>query len=119
MVCWVEVRPTERGGGACAEIEPLLMMRPPRGLCAFMILMASCVHRKGPVRLDITTVCQVSNGRSSNGTGGAPPPALLNTRSRRPNFSLVRADRPWIDSPFAPSRGTARALGELFPAPLP
>ena len=27
----------EFGRGACAEIEPLLMMRPPRGVWSFMI----------------------------------------------------------------------------------
>ena len=32
------------------------MMRPPIGFCAFMILMASWVHRNGPVRLAATTL---------------------------------------------------------------
>src|SRR5687768_10867158 len=38
--CLVEVYGAEFGRGACAEIEPLLMMRPPRGSCAFMSLKA-------------------------------------------------------------------------------
>jgi hypothetical protein len=31
MACFVEVYGEELGRGACAEIEPLLMIRPPRG----------------------------------------------------------------------------------------
>jgi hypothetical protein len=33
IACLVEVYAAEPGRGACAEIEPLLMMRPPRGRC--------------------------------------------------------------------------------------
>ena len=46
------------GRGVCAEIEPLLMIRPPRGSCAFIIRTACCAHRKAPVRLVSTTACQ-------------------------------------------------------------
>src|SRR6266853_5607774 len=74
--CLVAVYGAEFGRGAWAEIDPLLMMRPPFGVWAFMILNASCEHRKTPVRLALTTVCHWSYVRSSNGTGGAPPPAL-------------------------------------------
>src|SRR6059036_3710977 len=56
MACLVDVYGAENGRGACAEMEPLLMMRPPRGSWAFMILMASCAHRNAPVRLASTTV---------------------------------------------------------------
>ena len=38
-----------------AEIEPLLMIRPPRGDWSRMIRNASCVHRNAPVRLVSTT----------------------------------------------------------------
>src|SRR3954467_5601104 len=55
IACFVEVYGAEFGRGVCAEIEPLLMIRPPRGVCFFIILNASCVHRKGPVRLTSTT----------------------------------------------------------------
>ena len=34
MACFVAVYGAEFGRGAWAEIEPLLMIRPPRGLCA-------------------------------------------------------------------------------------
>src|SRR5881396_1074583 len=77
IACLVEVYGAENGRGACAEIEPLLMMRPPRGCWLFMILIASCVHRKGPVRFVSITVFHCSTVRSSSGTGGAPVPALL------------------------------------------
>src|SRR5258708_21412837 len=60
MACLVAVYATEFGRGACAEIEPLLMIRPPRGCCAFMILIASWVQRNAPVRLASTTVLHCS-----------------------------------------------------------
>ena len=65
------------------------MIRPPRGSCAFMILIASCAHRNTPVRLTSTAAAHCSNVRSSIGTGGAPVPALLNSRSKRPNTSWI------------------------------
>src|SRR6478752_1067779 len=40
IACLVAVYGAELGLGACAEIEPLLMMRPPRGVCAFIIRIA-------------------------------------------------------------------------------
>src|SRR5262245_32370723 len=60
MACLVEVYGAELGRGAEAEIEPLLMMRPPRGFWLFMILKASWVHKNGPVRLVSTTACHCS-----------------------------------------------------------
>ena len=69
------------------------MMRPPRGSCAFMILMASCVQRNIPVRLVSTTFFHCLVGQSSSGTAGAPIPALLNRTSSRPNVSRVLANR--------------------------
>src|SRR5262249_53700000 len=111
MACFVEVYATENGRGACAEMDPLLMMRPPRGCWLFMILMASCVQRKEPVRLVSTTAFHFSKGRSSRGTGGAPMPALLKRRSRRPNVSFVFAKRARMDSGSETSVGTA-SVGE-------
>src|SRR5262249_21021880 len=46
--CLVAVYGAESGRGACAEIEPLLMMRPPRGFWLFMILNASCAQKNMP-----------------------------------------------------------------------
>src|SRR6266508_3036465 len=91
--CLVEVYGAEFGRGACAEIEPLLMMRPPRGLWLFMILNASCVHRNMPVRLVFTTACHCSRVRSSSMIlPGVPIPALLKSTSKRPNFSFAAAN---------------------------
>src|SRR5262245_36042947 len=104
--CLVEVYGEEFGRGAWAEIDPLLMIRPPRGFWLFMILKASCVHRKTPVRLMSTTVFHCSYVRSSRGTGGAPVPALLNTTSRRPNTSTVFANSAFTAAGSATSVGT-------------
>ena len=58
--CFVAVYGDELGRGTWAETEPLLMIRPPMGSCAFMTLKACCVHRKTPVRLTSTTPCHCS-----------------------------------------------------------
>src|SRR5882724_6146480 len=87
-------------------MEPLLMMRPPRGCWLFMILIASCVHRNEPVRLVSTTAFHFSNGSSSRGTGGAPMPALLKRRSSRPKTCFVCAKRARMDSGSLTSVGT-------------
>src|ERR1700730_18855341 len=79
--CFVAVYGAEFGRGLCAEIDLLLMMRPPRGCCAFMILNASCVHKNAPVRFTSTTAFHCSGVMSSSAMGGAPVPALLNRAS--------------------------------------
>ena len=53
--CLVDVYAAELGRGTWAEIDPLLMMRPPLGVWSFMIRNASWVHRKVPVRFVSTT----------------------------------------------------------------
>ena len=55
IACLVAVYGAELGRGTWAEMDPLLMMRPPLGSWPFMSLNASCVHRKAPVRLMSTT----------------------------------------------------------------
>src|SRR2546428_11377954 len=55
IACLVEVYGAELGRGVWAEMEPLLMIRPPRGSWLFMILKASCVQWNQPVRLVSTT----------------------------------------------------------------
>ena len=74
------------------------MMRPPRGLWLFMILIASCVHRNEPVRLVSTTAFHCSTVRSSIGIAGAPMPALLNSTSSRPKVSFVFANSARIEA---------------------
>src|SRR5260370_41338127 len=55
MACLVAVYATEFGRGACAEIEPLFMIRPPRGCCAFIVLIASWGQVHPPVRVASAT----------------------------------------------------------------
>ncbi len=90
--CLVAVYAIECGRGAWAEIEPLLMMRPPCGSCSFICRYAACAHRKAPVRFTSTTARQSAAARSSSGTPPGPNvPALLNSRSSRPNRSRTAA----------------------------
>src|SRR4051812_17298624 len=90
MPCFDAVYGAEFARGACAEIEPLLMMRPPRGSWLFMMRNACCVHRNAPVRFVSITRRHCSNGRSSSATpSGVPTPALLNNTSSRPNRARV------------------------------
>src|SRR3954464_15742737 len=49
IACFVAVYGAEFGRGAYAEIDPLLMMRPPRGDWRFMMANACCVQKNGPV----------------------------------------------------------------------
>ncbi len=51
--------------GVWAEIEPLLIMRPPRGDCAFISFIACWVQRNTPVRLAPTIEVQCSRVDSS------------------------------------------------------
>src|SRR5262249_47709745 len=112
--CLVAVYGAELGRGACAEIEPLLMMRPPLGSWLFISLIASWVQRNTPVRLMSTTAFHCSKVKSSIGTPGAPMPALLNSTSRRPKASLAFANRARTDCGSLTSVGTASARA---PAP--
>ena len=115
IACLVEVYGDENGRGVWAEIEPLLMMRPPRGLWLFMIRNASWVHRNEPVRLVSTTARHCSTERSSRGMAGAPIPALLNRRSSRPKTSTVRVKRARMDSGSVTSVGTTIARPPVDP----
>ncbi len=115
--CLVDVYATEPGRGVCAEIEPLLMIRPPGGCWFFMILNASCVHRKAPVRLMSTTAFHCSYDSSSSDMAGAPMPALLNSTSSRPNVSIVLAKSARTDSGTPTSVWTTSAFdGPAFPS---
>src|SRR5580700_4081771 len=87
--CFVAVYGAEFGRGTCAEIDPLLMIRPPCGVCRFIKRNASWVQKNGPLRFVWTTRCHCSAVRSSNSADGIPTPALLNNRSKRPNACSV------------------------------
>src|SRR5260370_11157627 len=84
IACFVDVYGAEFGLGAWADMEPLLIIRPPRGSWLFMILIASWVQRNAPVRLAPPTAIHCSYVRSSSGPGGAPDPPLLTSGSNRP-----------------------------------
>ncbi len=86
------------------------MMRPPRGCCFFFISRTRPGCTKAPVRLVSTTAFQVATGSSSSSTGGAPMPALLNSTSRRPNVSSIRANS-------AAHRGLVADVGRLRQRP--
>src|SRR5690349_19158748 len=92
IACLVAVYAIERGRGAYAETEPLLMMRPPRGSCARMTRNASRVQRNAPVRLTATARFQVSRSSASMSAAGGNTPALLNRRSTRPYRSTVASN---------------------------
>src|SRR3989454_12438860 len=59
-----------------------------------------------PLRLASTTVFHCSTVRSSRGTAGAPVPALLKSRSSRPNVSFVFANSAFTDAGSPTSVGT-------------
>src|SRR5690606_64616 len=103
----------EPGRGACAEIEPLLMMRPPIGICRRIRPKAARAHRNAPVRLTSTTCRHVSTGISSIGAPFAATPALLNKRSRRPNSRSMRENTMSICSELV----TSQAIGTARPGP--
>ena len=92
MACLVAVYGAELGRGTWAEIDPLLMIRPPRGSWAFITRNAAWVQKNGPLRLVATTVVHCFGVRSSSGTGGAPVPALLNNTSSRPKRASVASN---------------------------
>ena len=85
------------------------MIRPPRGVWSFMSRNASWVQRNAPVRLTSTTRRHCSTVRSSSGTGGAPVPALLNSRSSRPNVSFVAVEERLHRRPGRSRRSARRA----------
>ena len=74
--CFVAVYGAEWGRGVYAEMEPLLMMRPPCGICDLKIRTASRVQRNVPMRLMFVTCWNFSSESSSMGTAGALMPAF-------------------------------------------
>src|SRR6266702_1541821 len=102
------------GRGVCAEMEPLLMIRPPRGSCAFIIRTACWAHRKAPVRLVSTTRCQSARSISSAWAAGPNRPALFTSRSRRPQRSRTASKSAATDGGEVTSAGTTSALSAAF-----
>src|SRR5665213_2024209 len=92
------------------------MMRPPRGCWAFISRNAAWMHKNAPVRLVSKTSRHCSKERSSNGIAGALVPALLKSRSRRPNRALISAKRAAMDAGSVKSAAIATAAGPAFRA---
>src|SRR6266516_7589305 len=97
------------GRGVCAEIEPLLMIRPPCGSWAFISRTACWAHRKTPVRLVSTTRCQSARSISSACAAGPNSPALFTSRSSRPQRSFTASKSAATDGGEVTSAGTTRA----------
>src|SRR6266581_4461966 len=97
------------GRGVCAEIEPLLMIRPPCGSCAFIIRTACWAQRKTPVRLVSTTRCQSARSISSACAAGPNRPALFTSRSSRPQRSFTASKSAATDGGEVTSAGTTSA----------
>src|SRR5207244_9385289 len=53
--CLAVVYAIDCGRGTCAEIEPLLMIRPPIGCCSFIMRKACWVHRNVPSTIEPST----------------------------------------------------------------
>src|SRR5580704_7409317 len=105
------------GRGVCAEIEPLLMIRPPRGSWAFIIRTACWAHRKTPVRLVSTTRCQSARSISSAWAAGPNKPALFTSRSSRPQRSRTASKSAATDGGEVTSAGTTSAFSVGQPGP--
>src|SRR6266851_6595052 len=97
------------GRGVCAEIEPLLMIRPPRGSWPFIIRTACWAHKKAPVRLVSTTCCQSARLISSTWAAGPNRPALFTSRSRRPQRCRTASKSAATDDGEVTSAGTTSA----------
>src|SRR5580704_8305477 len=97
------------GRGVCAEIEPLLMIRPPCGSWAFIIRTACWAHRNTPVRLVSTTCCQSARSISSACAAGPNNPALFTSRSSRPQRSCISSKSAATDGGEVTSAGTTSA----------
>ena len=85
------------------------MIRPPRGVWAFIIRTACCAHRKAPVRLVSTTACQSARSISSGWPAGPNTPALFTSRSSRPQRSRMASNSAATDGGEVTSVATARA----------
>ena len=96
-------------------MEPLLMMRPPRGSWSRIMRKAARAHRKVPVRLAATTPNQSASSVSPMSRAGLPRPALLNNRSRRPNRSRTAANKASTEDGVAHVRGDSQAAVPVCP----
>ena len=94
-----------------AEIEPLLMIRPPRGSCAAIARNAACAHRNVPVTFVSTTRCQSSNASSATGADG-PQPGVVEQQVDAPEAVDRRREQG-----VAPTPATVTSVGTASPSP--
>ena len=85
------------------------MIRPPPGDWAFIIRTACWAHRNAPVRLVSTMRCQSGSETSSTAPAGPNTPALLTSRSTRPQRSRTASNSRVTDSGTVTSAGTTSA----------
>src|SRR5579859_4294901 len=90
------------------------MIRPPCGVCAFIIRTAWCAHRNAPVRFVATIDCHCSRVSSSTVPAGPNTPALLNSRSMRPHRRCTASNSAATESGTVTSAGTTSTAS---PAP--
>ena len=74
--CFVAVYGAEWGRGVYAEMEPLLMILPPRGVCFLNWRKACWVQTNAAVKFTSMTRRKMSSESSSSGTCGALVPAF-------------------------------------------
>src|SRR5215467_5467165 len=99
-------------------MEPLLMIRPPRGSCAFIMRIAWCAQRNAPVRF-VSTICrQPSTLSSSTAPAGPNTPALLTSRSSRPHRLATASNSAVTDSGTVTSVGNAAAAAAGHSSPV-
>ena len=70
MACLVAVYGAEFGRGVWAEIEPLLMIRPPRGVWAFISAERLLRAEEGAGQVDVDDLPPLLDVSSSSGTAG-------------------------------------------------
>src|SRR5690606_3791063 len=101
----------EPGRGAWAEIEPLLMIRPPCGLCARIRAKAARAARNMPLRFTATVSNQSASGISSMRPAGREMPALLNRVSIRPKRRMTASKAASTPAGSVTSQAMGRASG--------
>ena len=84
------------------------MMRPPCGAWSFIRRKAAWAQKNIPFRFTATTCSHCAAVSSSKGVPGTLVPALLNSRSSRPNPALRRAKAASTEAGSVTSAGRTR-----------
>src|SRR4029453_651673 len=100
-------------------MEPLLMIRLPRGCWPRITRNASRVQRNAPGRLTATTAFHSWSGMASRARAGGKVPALLNSTSTRPCRWTARSNRARTEASSVTSAGTGSSTPGTPPPPAP